>query len=195
MKYIYARTSTTDQNVEQQAELLSNAYPESEIHCEQASGTNMERPVLNDLLAVLKEGDTLVIYDMSRLSRNVVDFLVLIKDFDTRDIGLIIHSMGGQSVDTRSPIGKMILTVLASIEEMNVSMMKEKQKIAIDRIHSEDAGKPLEYRRYKGRIASPKTQKACVRAMELIKGGSTKLEASKAVGIGVATLYRHIKAG
>ena len=70
-QYIYARTSTSDQNVNQQAELLQNAYPNSELKVEQASATNMNRPVLDTLLSNLIGGDTIIVYDMSRIERQL----------------------------------------------------------------------------------------------------------------------------
>jgi len=187
--YIYARTSTKDQNVIQQAELLSEKYShveEENVYCEQASGTTMDRVVLKRLLALLSEGDELIVYDMSRLNRSTADFLTLIQDFDERGVALVIHSLGGQPVDTRSATGKMILTVLAAADQMQVELMKEKQSIGIARARAEGL--------LKGRPASPKTEKACKRVDELLEAGNmSKQEACKAASVGVATYYRYLK--
>ena len=93
-QYIYARTSTSDQNVEQQAELLQKAYPDSVLNLEKASATSMDRPILESLLNDLTSGDTIIVYDMSRLNRNTIDFLSLIERFDQDGINLVIHNMG-----------------------------------------------------------------------------------------------------
>lgn len=184
-QYIYARTSTEDQNVKQQADLLLVAYPESTVRVEQASGTTMVRPVLEKLLSDLRSDDTLIIYDMSRLNRNTVDFLKLLEHFQRRNINLVIHNMGGSAVDTRSPVGKMVLTVLMSAEQMNVELMKEKQAIGI--ATAKAAGK------YKGRQRSEKTLRACRKAIGLIESGLSKEDAARASQIGIATLYRYLR--
>jgi DNA invertase Pin-like site-specific DNA recombinase len=182
-KFIYARTSTTEQDVKQQAKLLSEAYKGAVVNIEQVSGSSLDRPVLQELVGRLKAGDDLVIYDLSRLSRNTADFLGLLEDFNNRDIGLIIHSMGGQPVDSRSAIGKMILTVLAATATMERDLMLEKQKIGI--ATAKKAGK------YLGR--KPVDSKKIDRALQLIDSGTTKQEAAAAVGVGVATIYRALK--
>ena len=68
---------------------------------------------------------------------------------------------------------------------MSVQLMKEKQAIGITRGRAEG--------KYRGRRQSEKTIKACQKAMRLIKSGNTKVDAARAVKIGVATLYRYIK--
>jgi len=187
MRYIYSRTSTTDQNVEAQSELLMKAYPGSILVEEQASATNMDRPRLNHLLNKLVDGDSLVVYDMSRLNRSTKDFLVLLEDFNNTGVNLVIHSLGGQSVDATSATGKMILTIMASVEEMNVQLMKEKQAAGI--AAAMGAGK------YKGKQQSKKTVAACEKALKLISENKlSKGDAAKTAGIGKATLYRYIAA-
>jgi len=145
----------------------------------------MDRPILDSLLGKLVSGDTIIVYDMSRLNRNTQDFLALLERFNSSGISLIIHSMGGQTVDTSSPIGKMLLTVMASIEQMNVELMKEKQATGIAAAKAKGI--------YKGRPKSDKTTKACEKAVEHLKKGLSKEEAARAAKVGVATLYRYLK--
>lgn len=183
--FIYARTSTTEQNVVQQAKLLQEKYPDAILNEEQASATSMDRPVLEKLLLELIKGDTIIVYDMSRLNRNTIDFLRLVEIFNKDGINLIIHNMGGSAVDTRTPVGKMILTVLMATEQMSVQLMKEKQAIGIARGQAEG--------KYKGRKQSAKTINACQKAIRLINAGNTKEDAARASEVGIATLYRYIK--
>lgn len=184
-QFIYARTSTEGQNVDIQADLLSKAYPDATVVKEQASATSLNRPELEKLLSNLTAGNELIIYDLSRLSRNTKDFLTLLEDMDQRSVGLIVHNMGGQVVDSQTATGKMILTILTSVNQMQVELMKEKQAIGIA------ANKD----KFKGRPPSPKTAKACQRAIDLMAANPkmTKQEAAQAAGIGVATLYRALK--
>jgi len=184
-QYIYSRTSTVEQNVSAQSEILTKSYPDAQLIEEQASATSMNRPALDSLLEKLLSGDTIIVYDMSRLNRNTQDFLSLLERFNTDGINLVIHSMGGQTVDTSSPIGKMLLTVMASVEQMNVELMKEKQAAGIADAKAKGV--------YKGRPKSEKTTKACKKAVELIEIGLSKEDAARAAKVGVATLYRYLK--
>jgi DNA invertase Pin-like site-specific DNA recombinase len=130
-QYIYARTSTKEQNVDTQAELLAGFYPNSTVKTEQASAKSMERPVLTSLLDSLVSGDSLVVYDLTRLNRNTADFLKLLEDLEARSITLIIHNLGGSTIDATSATGKMILTVMASVAQMDREIMLDKQKHGI----------------------------------------------------------------
>lgn len=182
---IYSRVSSSEQNVQQQADLLSEAYPDALVAMEKESGKNIKRPVLEQVISDLEAGDCLVVYDMSRLSRNTQDFLALLEDFNSLDVGLIIHSMGGQPVDSRSAVGKMILTVLVATATMERELMLEKQAIGI--ATAKAAGK------YKGKQQSQKTINACKEALLYVEQGLSKEKAAKAAGVGIATLYRYIK--
>ena len=184
-QYIYSRTSTTEQNIKAQSDLLTKSYPIATLVEEQSSATSMKRPALDSLLNKLVLGDTVIVYDMSRLNRNTQDFLTLLEKFNSEGINLIIHSMGGQTIDTNSPIGKMLLTVMASIEQMNIELMKEKQAAGIADAKAKGV--------YKGRPKSEKTTKACEKAVELLNKGLSKEDAARAAKVGVATLYRFLK--
>ena len=184
-QYIYSRTSTTEQNIKAQSNLLTKSYPEATLIEEQSSAISMRRPALDSLLDKLLLGDTVIVYDMSRLNRNTQDFLTLLEKFNSEGINLIIHSMGGQTIDTNSPIGKMLLTVMASIEQMNIELMKEKQAAGIADAKAKGV--------YKGRPKSEKTTKACEKAVELLNKGLSKEDAARAAKVGVATLYRFLK--
>lgn len=184
-KYIYSRTSTTEQNVEQQSKVLLDAYPDAELVEEQATATSMDRPVLEKLIDQLVKGDSLVVYDISRLNRKTEDFLILLKKFNELNVSVVIHSMGGQPVDTSTPIGKMILTVMASVAEMNVQLDKEKQLIGIARAQAEG--------KYHGRKRSASTLKKYIEVLKDMDNGFSKEKAAKANGIGIATVYRLIK--
>jgi len=145
----------------------------------------MDRPVLNKLLSTINSGDTLIVYDLSRLNRNTKDFLELLDGLDSRGINLIIHNMGGQVVDSGSATGKMILTVLAAVETMNRQVTLEKQAhgIAI----------AVANNKFKGKQVNPETVKKCERALKLVEQGVSKEKAARAESVGVATLYRYLK--
>src|SRR5689334_15803978 len=113
----YARTSTAEQDagLEAQRRDLAAAGIEK-LFDEQTSATG-PRPVLEQALAFLREGDTLVVTKPCRLARSTGDLLRIVEDLEIRRIGLVILSMNGQKLDTRSPTSRLILTVLAAVAQ------------------------------------------------------------------------------
>ncbi|EJB8582823.1 recombinase family protein [Vibrio parahaemolyticus] len=183
MKYIYARTSTTDQNVDQQAAYLQRTHADAKIIKEQASGKSLDRPEFNKLKSNLKSGDSVVVLSVSRLGRNTVEVLEFIEYMKKREVNVYVDDLGG--LDVTSSTGKLVLTTLAAVAEMQRDEILDKQRIGIERAKSEG--------KYRGRVASPETSRKCEEALSYVEAGLSKEKAAKAVGIGVATLYRHLK--
>ena len=76
-----------------------------------------QRDRLKEALRFVRRGDTLVCCKPDRLARSTTDLLRIVDDLDRRGVGLIMLSMGGQRIDTRSPTGKLMVTMLAAIAE------------------------------------------------------------------------------
>ena len=72
MKYGYARVSTVSQELEVQLTALENEGCDK-IYSEKFTGTKSDRPQLQEVLSILKEGDTLVVTKLDRLARNTVE--------------------------------------------------------------------------------------------------------------------------
>lgn len=186
MNYAYCRVSTTNQNIEQQIELLKSKYQIDKVFAEKLSGKELyNRNQLALLLDTVQSGDTIFVQSLDRLGRNTTDVLSLVEALKTKEVELHILELGG--VDITSAEGKLIVSVLASVATMQREQMLEKQAVGIARAKLESPDK------YKGKQQSPKTLKACEDAVALLNKGLTKEQASKAVGIGVATLYRFLK--
>jgi DNA invertase Pin-like site-specific DNA recombinase len=83
MRIGYARVSTEDQTVDLQKDTLKRAKCR-EIYEEQASGKNTGRPQLEGCLKSLREGDTLVVWRLDRLGRNLSDLVRLIAELEQR---------------------------------------------------------------------------------------------------------------
>jgi len=182
-QYIYARVSTQDQNVDQQSDELLKSYPSANVHNEKASGKDMHRPVLQELLETLVEGDSLIVYDLSRLGRNAIGVCTLAEELKQRGVNLVIHTL---SIDTSTPSGTLVLTMLAAVAQMEREMMLEKQAIGIERAKAEG--------KYKGKQQSPETIKACKDAHRMVtENGLPATKAIKAAGISRATYYRYIE--
>lgn len=181
--YIYSRVSTKEQNSQSQAKELLQSYPSATVYEEKQSGKSMiNRPVFQELLNTVKAGDRIIVRELSRIGRNTTDVLALFGELEEKDVAVIIKEL---QIDSTSATGKMVLTIMASVSQMEREIMLERQKAGIE--EAKKAGK------YKGKQPSPKTIKACKEAIGYVESGMSKEKAAKAVGVGVATLYRYIK--
>lgn len=182
VEYIYIRVSTKQQNTTGQHDTLVKHYPNNDqVFEDYASGKNLNRNAFEEMNELLVKGDRVVIYDISRLGRNTADLLTLIEDWNKREINLVVYDMGGQTIDTATPTGKMLFTLFAAVAEMQRTIQAEKaaigMKIAVD------AGK------MKGGVPH-KTDAINKAVMFVTEKGLSKKDAAKACGIGVASLYR-----
>jgi DNA invertase Pin-like site-specific DNA recombinase len=183
MQYIYARTSTIEQNVQQQIDYLKSKYKTDGVYSDQQSGKNMSRPSFIELLHTVKSGDTIICQDLSRLARDTQSLLSFVEEMSRKNVSIQIDDLG--STDITSATGKMVLTTLAAVATMQREQMLEKQIIGINRAKAEG--------KFKGKQQSQKTINACIKALEYVDKGLTKDASAKAAGVGKATLYRYIK--
>ncbi len=169
--------------MERQAERLLKRYQGAEVLTEQVSGRSLDRPVFNELKSKLVEGDVVVVLSVSRLGRNTEEVLAFIREMKERGVQVLIDDLGG--TDVTSTMGKLVLTTLAAVAELQREEILDKQRIGIERAKAEG--------KYKGKQKSPETIKKCIEASGYIENGLSKEKAAKAAGVGVATLYRYLK--
>lgn len=124
MKVGYVRVSTTGQNVERQ-EILMEQLDVERVYIEKQSARNTtERPVLNEMMQFLREGDILTVQSISRFARNTKDLLMLMERLDEKGVQFVSQK---ENIDTSTSIGKFMLTVFAAIAELELSYIKENQ--------------------------------------------------------------------
>jgi DNA invertase Pin-like site-specific DNA recombinase len=118
----YARVSTIHQDTAiQEADLeKAGCWP---IYTEQASGVAKERPVRDQVLAQLKPGDTLTVWKLDRLGRNLAELLAIIADLNQR--GVRFKSIT-QGIDTATPTGRAFLGILGVLAEYEREMILER---------------------------------------------------------------------
>lgn len=182
--YGYARVSTTDQNLATQIEkLLQFGIKEETIVKEKITGIAEDKE-LNVLIAKMEAGDTLVATRMDRLGRSAVQLLNLMELLEKRGIYLVLMDI---NLDTRTPMGKLIATIMAAIAEFDRSMIKAKQK---DGIAIAKAGG-----KYKGRLKRyTDKHDGMNHAIELFQEGKkTVKEICKITNISKSALYRRLK--
>lgn len=181
---IYSRVSTSEQDAQQQSELLKKAYPQCKlVYEDHFTGSTLQRPELQAMIRTLKEGDSVYCYDVSRLGRNTTDVLAITEELKQLGVKIVIHTLGG--VDITSTHGKMVLTVLASVATMQREEMLEKQAIGIQTAKAQG--------KYKGKQTNPETAIKCSKVQSAITSKDMKMtvpEALKAFDVGRATFYR-----
>jgi len=119
----YVRVSSPDQKIDRQTDLMEQLGVEK-IYIDKLSGKNADRPELKEMLSFLREGDTLIVESISRLARNVRDLLELIEKLDEKGVKFISKK---EHIDTSTPTGKLVLTILGAIAEMERETILERQ--------------------------------------------------------------------
>lgn len=124
----YARVSTSDQDTDrQQQDLIAAGVRRDDLYVDHGvSGARAKRPALDQCLNALEPGDTLVITTLDRLGRTTSHMLSLATDLQERGVGLKVLNLGGDSVDTSTPMGKMLFTVMAALAEMELEVKRER---------------------------------------------------------------------
>ena len=128
---VYLRVSTQKQSVEgQKLEIQKKFHSIKKIFEENVSGKNVEdRPVLKEVLDYLREGDTLVVYSYSRLSRSLSDLLKIINLLKEKKVTLISLT---ENFDSASPQGLLFITVLGSLAQFEREILLERQRAGIE---------------------------------------------------------------
>lgn len=176
----YARTSTVDQvaGFEAQKRDLEELGCE-EIFEEQVSSV-AQRIELEAALKFVRKGDTLVVTKLDRLARSTQHLLKIVEGLDEKGVGLRILDFGGSDLDTKSPAGKMMLTMFGAMAEYERSLMLERQREGIKK--AQDDG------RYGGR--KPVPQETVAKVHELRTKGRKPPEIAKELSLGRSTVYR-----
>lgn len=191
MNYGYARTSTFDQQygLEDQIAQLNKAGCDT-VFSEQVSATDMEgRAEWTKLMNRLKAGDIVTITKIDRAARNIANMVGITKAL--ADVGASIRILD-MNIDTTTAVGTLMLNIFASVAQFERDQMLVRQRVGIEAAKFADKGKPLEERTYKGAKPTARAKSESVHA--LLAAGQTKEQVAKALNIGIASVYRILKA-
>lgn len=177
----YARVSTVQQELDRQLEALREAGCEV-IYQEKMTGTKIDRIELQKMLNSLKEGDTVIVKELTRVSRSTKDMLDLVQQIT--DKGCFIKSLSESWLDTSSPSGELMLTIFAGMAQFERRLLLERcqegRKIAVSK--GVVMGRPK------------KNTKTLEYALELYKEKSMSIrKICEVTGVSKATLCRRAK--
>ena len=175
----YARTSTTEQNIEPQVEALKAAGCDR-VYQEQRSGVDASRPELLAMIDYVREGDVVCCTKLDRIGRSTKDILDILAKLEAKGVSFRCLNI---NLDTATPTGKMMITMLAAVATFEREIMLERQKEGIASAKLKGV--------YTGRKPTAMNQAAEVKA--LLASGMTKQAVADRLNIGVASVYRIAK--
>jgi DNA invertase Pin-like site-specific DNA recombinase len=176
----YARTSTLDQraSIEAQARDLKAAGCEK-IFSEQVSSVDVaNREQLALALDFIREGDVLVVMKLDRLARSVAHLLSVVEKIQAK--GAFLRVLDNSGIDTSTPNGRLMLTILGGIAQFEREIMLERQREGIAKAKADG--------KYKGRKATARAKADEVLALKGAGKGPSAIAAE--LGIGRASVYR-----
>ena len=180
MKFGYARVSTQEQNLDLQLDELQK-FGVDRIYQEKITGIKKDRPELDELLKVLRKGDTVVVWKLDRIGRSMKHLIELIDDYNKKGIEFVSLK---ENINTSSATGKLIFNIFASLAEFERDMISERTKAGLQsaRARGRKGGRP--------KIGNGKN----ALALKMYDSKEYSIgEIVKATGISKATLYRRIR--
>ena len=139
----YARVSTTEQNEARQIAAF-NDYKVDRMYIDKLSGKSTNRPQFNAMMDYVREGDTVVVTEFSRLARSTTDMLRIVDKLTDKGVQLVSLK---EQMDTSTPQGKFMLTVFSALSELERETILQRQREGIAIAKAEG--------RYRGRQPLP----------------------------------------
>lgn len=127
MNIAYIRVSTIEQNEERQVVAMEKHNIEKWF-IEKVSAKDTNRPELQSMLEFARHGDTIYIHDFSRLARSTKDLLDIVEQLEAKGITLVSNK---ENIDTSTPTGKLMLTMIGAINEFERQNLLERQREGI----------------------------------------------------------------
>ena len=184
----YARVSTRQQSTDrQQVDIPASGVRRDDLYVDHGiSGARASRPQFDRALDALHDGDTLVITTLDRLGRSTQNMLAFAEELRDRGAGLRVLNLGGGDVDTATPMGSMLFTIMAALGQMEHEIKRER---VVDSIAKRrEAGKDL------GGRPQLITDSQIRSALSLVEGGTPAAQVARDLSMSRATFYRRSKA-
>jgi DNA invertase Pin-like site-specific DNA recombinase len=183
----YVRVSKSDgsQSLDLQRDALILAGVNDErIYKDLSSGRKDDRPGLRECLKALQPGNTLVVWKLDRLGRDMKHLINTVQDLGNQDIGLKVLAGAGAQIDTTTANGRLIFGIFAALAEFESELIKERTKagLAAARARGRMGGRP--------RKMTTETLKMAMAAMADPKSNASNV--AKTLGITTTTLYDYV---
>ncbi|TYK32806.1 recombinase family protein [Bacteroides pyogenes] len=181
MIFGYARVSKLNQNLERQINELKKEGCER-IYQEKMTGTRKERPELSRMMDALREGDVIIVCELTRLSRSVKDLFNLIEQIN--DAGANIKSLKEPWLNTTTPHGRLLFAVFSGVSQFERDIIRERtlEGMAAARARGRKGGRPK------------KDSQTIKLAINLYESKACSIgQILKTTGISRSTLYSYIK--
>lgn len=164
--------------------LLAAGVSPAHLYEDHASGKIEDRPGLMNCLKALREGDTLVVWKLDRLGRDLHHLINTVHDLTGRGVGLKVLTGHGAAIDTTTAAGKLVFGIFAALAEFERELISERTRagLASARARGRKGGRPFKMTTAKLRLAMAAMGKPETRVGDLCKE----------LGITRQTLYRHL---
>ena len=183
----YMRVSKADGSQHtalQRDALLTAGVEAAQIYDDHASGRRDDRPGLTACLKALRDGDTLIVWKLDRLGRNLHHLVNTVHDLTARGVGLKVLTGQGAAIDTTTPAGKLVFGIFAALAEFERELISERTVagLASARARGRRGGRPYKMTPAKLRLAAASMGQPDTKISELCAE----------LGITRETLYRHV---
>jgi len=177
----YVRVSGFDQNPERQLEGIQL----DKVFTDKASGKDVQRPQLEQLIAYVREGDTVVVHSMDRLARNLDDLRRLVQELTQKGVRVEFVKECLVFTGEDSPMAKLMLSVMGAFSEFERALIRERQREGIALAKQRGA-----YRGRKKMLAPEQISELLAR----VAAGVPKTKIAREFGISRETLYQYLRA-
>ena len=178
----YIRVSSIDQNPDRQLDEVVV----DRVFVDKASGKDVHRPQLDQLLAFVRDGDTLVVHSMDRLARNLDDLRKLVQTLTRRGVRIEFVKEHLTFTGEDSPMAQLMLSVMEAFAEFERALIRERQREGIALAKQRGV--------YRGRKKSLTVDQ--VRELQRrAQAGEAKTRLAKAFGISRETVYQYLRSG
>lgn len=176
----YTRVSSELQNLDRQLD----GVEVDRVFADKVSGKSIQRPALVELLAYVRDGDTVVVHSMDRLARNLDDLRSLVRELTQRGVRVEFVKEHLTFTGEDSPMATLLLSIMGSFAEFERALIRERQMEGIAQAKKRGV--------YRGRKKSL-TEKQIIDIRERVAAGETKSALARHYGVSRETLYQALR--
>ncbi len=177
MRVGYMRVSSIDQSLDRQLDGIEL----DRVYEEKLSGKSRERPKLKECMDYLREGDSLHVHSMDRLSRSLKDLLNIVSELTDKNVKVIFHTENMEFGGKSNPMGYLMLGLLGAVNQFEIANLKLRQKEGIAKAKARG--------QHFGR--TPLSKRKIKEINNRLKSGERVSEVSVAMNIGQSTIYKY----